>query len=102
MFIIHLVNKSNHEILNLLPIRSRFSSCSSDSDLERAVVEVIDHHLVERASSPSCPITVETVGSCATLVTEKIFQKAPDVLDQQVAQLLYGKTQLIQCAQHSN
>ncbi|XP_062320864.1 exopolyphosphatase PRUNE1 [Osmerus eperlanus] len=63
---------------------------SSDSDLEGAVVEVIDHHFVERASSPSCPITVETVGSCATLVTEQIFQKAPDVLDQQVAQLLYG------------
>ncbi|XP_067094160.1 exopolyphosphatase PRUNE1 isoform X3 [Osmerus mordax] len=63
---------------------------SSDSDLEGAVVEVIDHHFVERASSPSCAITVETVASCATLVTEKIFQKAPDVLDQQVAQLLYG------------
>lgn len=63
---------------------------SSDRDLEGAVVEVIDHHLLEREPSPSCPVTVETVGSCATLVTECIIQKAPEILDQQVAQLLYA------------
>lgn len=63
---------------------------SSDSDLEGAVVEVIDHHFLERAPSPSCLVTVETVGSCATLVTERMVLKAPEVLDQQVAQLLYG------------
>lgn len=63
---------------------------SSDSDLEGAVVEVIDHHLLEREPSLSCPVTVETVGSCATLVTERIIQKAPETLDQQVAQLLYA------------
>ncbi|XP_070692309.1 exopolyphosphatase PRUNE1 isoform X2 [Pempheris klunzingeri] len=62
----------------------------SDSDLEAAVVEVIDHHLLERPPSPSCPVTVEMVGSCATLVTERIIQKAPEILDQQVAELLYG------------
>lgn len=55
------------------------------------MVEVIDHHRLERTPSPSCPITVETVGSCATLVTERIVQKAPELLDQQVAQLLYGR-----------
>lgn len=65
--------------------------CSADSKLEDAVVEVIDHHLLQRPSSPSCQITVDTVGSCATLVTELIAQKAPEVLDQQVAQLLYGE-----------
>ncbi|XP_069392869.1 exopolyphosphatase PRUNE1 [Paralichthys olivaceus] len=63
---------------------------SSDSDLEGAVVEVIDHHLLEREPSPSCPVTVETVGSCATLVTERIIQKAPQILNQQLAQLLYA------------
>ncbi|KAG7218822.1 hypothetical protein INR49_019690 [Caranx melampygus] len=63
---------------------------SADSDLEGAVVEVIDHHLLEREPSPSCPVTVETVGSCATLVTERIIQKAPQILDQQLAQLLYA------------
>ncbi|XP_066540195.1 exopolyphosphatase PRUNE1 isoform X2 [Hoplias malabaricus] len=62
----------------------------ADSALEETVVEVIDHHRLERAPSPACPVTVETVGSCATLVTERIVQKAPEVLDQQVAQLLYG------------
>lgn len=63
---------------------------SSDSDLEGTVVEVIDHHLMEREPSPSCPVTVETVGSCTTLVTERIIQKAPQILDQQLAQLLYA------------
>lgn len=65
--------------------------CRADRTLENAVVEVIDHHRLERTLSPSCPVTVETVGSCATLVTERIVQKAPELLDQQVAQLLYGK-----------
>ncbi|XP_070768213.1 exopolyphosphatase PRUNE1 isoform X2 [Enoplosus armatus] len=63
---------------------------SSDSDLEGAVVEVIDHHLLEREPSPFCPVIVETVGSCSTLVTEHIIQKAPEILDQQVSQLLYA------------
>lgn len=63
---------------------------SSDRNLEGAVVEVIDHHLQERESSHSCPVTVEMVGSCATLVTERIIQKAPEILDQDVAQLLYA------------
>lgn len=62
----------------------------ADRTLEDAVVEVIDHHRLERTPSPLCPITAETVGSCATLVTERIVQKAPEMLDQQVAQLLYG------------
>ena len=54
-------------------------------------MEVIDHHLLEREPSATCSITVETVGSCATLVTERILQEAPHVLEQQAAQLLYGK-----------
>ncbi|XP_049586146.1 exopolyphosphatase PRUNE1 isoform X1 [Syngnathus scovelli] len=63
---------------------------SSDASLEGAVVEVIDHHMLEQEPSPSCPATVETVGSCATLVTERLLQKAPHILDQQLAQLLYA------------
>ncbi|XP_013884000.1 exopolyphosphatase PRUNE1 isoform X2 [Austrofundulus limnaeus] len=64
---------------------------SSDRDLEGAVVQVIDHHHLERSPSPSCLLTVEMVGSCATLITEHILLKAPEILDQQLAQLLYGK-----------
>ncbi|KAL0962302.1 hypothetical protein UPYG_G00338310 [Umbra pygmaea] len=63
---------------------------SADSELEEAVVEVIDNHQSERTPSTSCSITVETVGSCATLVTERILHKAPEVLDSQIAKLLYG------------
>ncbi|KAJ8004871.1 hypothetical protein DPEC_G00140800 [Dallia pectoralis] len=62
----------------------------SDRDLEESVVEVIDHHRLEMKTSPSCVVTVETVGSCATLVTERIVQKAPEILHLQMAQLLYG------------
>lgn len=76
----------------------------SDSDLEEAVVEVIDHHKLERVTSchvavesdTSCPITVEPVGSCATLVAERVLQKAPELLDAQVGTLLYG-TILVDC-----
>lgn len=69
---------------------------SSDGDLEGSVVEVIDHHMLEREPSPACPVTVEMVGSCATLVTERIIQKAPEILDQQIAQLLYAAV-LLDC-----
>ncbi|XP_077454625.1 exopolyphosphatase PRUNE1 isoform X2 [Stigmatopora argus] len=62
---------------------------SGDAELEGAVVEVIDHHALEREPAPSCPVTVETVGSCASLVTERILREAPHVLDPQLAQLLY-------------
>ncbi|KAM9782582.1 exopolyphosphatase PRUNE1 [Neosynchiropus ocellatus] len=68
---------------------------SSDRDLEGAVVEVMDHHLLERDPS-SCSITVETVGSCCTLVAERVLQKGPEVLDQQLAQLLYAAV-LLDC-----
>ncbi|CAL8354703.1 unnamed protein product [Arctogadus glacialis] len=63
---------------------------SSDRDLEGAVVEVIDHRLLEREPSAACLVTVEMVGSCTTLVTERILQKAPEILDPQLALLLYG------------
>lgn len=69
---------------------------SGDAHLEETVVEVIDHHQLERTPTPACPVTVETVGSCATLVTERITQKAPDLLDPQVAHLLYG-TIVVDC-----
>lgn len=66
----------------------------SDSDLEGAVVEVIDHHKLERVTS--CPVTVEPVGSCATLVAERVLQGAPQLLDTQIGTLLYG-TILVDC-----
>ncbi|XP_030266427.1 exopolyphosphatase PRUNE1-like isoform X2 [Sparus aurata] len=63
---------------------------STDSHLQGAVVEVIDHHQPQRTASFFCPVTVETVASCATLVTERILSSAPEILDRQLALLLYG------------
>ncbi|KAM3858562.1 exopolyphosphatase PRUNE1-like [Diretmus argenteus] len=63
---------------------------STDSGLEGAVVDIIDHHRPERTSSSFCPVTVETVGYCATLVTEQILTRAPEILDRQLALMLYG------------
>lgn len=65
-----------------------------DSDLEGAVLEVIDHHKLERVTS--CPVTVEMVGSCATLVAERILRGAPQLLDAVLGTLLYG-TILVDC-----
>ncbi|XP_015279994.1 PREDICTED: protein prune homolog isoform X2 [Gekko japonicus] len=63
---------------------------SQDAGLEETVVEVIDHRPLEQGRGPSCRITSELVGSCATLVTEKIFQGRVEVLDQTTAALLHG------------
>lgn len=68
----------------------------SDSYMEDVVTEVIDHHLLERRPSANCRVTVELVGSCTTLVAEKIIQEAPQILDFQLASLLQG-TIILDC-----
>ncbi|NWY35863.1 PRUN1 Exopolyphosphatase, partial [Pheucticus melanocephalus] len=68
----------------------------ADAALEEAVVEVLDHRPLERARGPPCQVTVEPVGSCATLVTERILQGPPGVLDRTMAALLHG-TILLDC-----
>ncbi|XP_069806504.1 exopolyphosphatase PRUNE1 [Dendropsophus ebraccatus] len=62
----------------------------TDSFMEDVVTEVIDHHILERRPSRICQVTVELVGSCATLVTEKIVREAPHILDSQLASMLQG------------
>ncbi|NXM21563.1 PRUN1 Exopolyphosphatase, partial [Ploceus nigricollis] len=62
----------------------------ADAALEEAVVEVVDHRPLERGYGPPCQVTVEPVGSCATLVTERILQGPPGVLDTTTAALLHG------------
>ncbi|KAM8794355.1 exopolyphosphatase PRUNE1 [Eudromia elegans] len=66
----------------------------ADAALEEAVVEVLDHRPLERA--PRCRVTAEPVGSCATLVTERIAQGPPGVLDALTAALLHA-TILLDC-----
>ncbi|XP_069584864.1 exopolyphosphatase PRUNE1 [Ranitomeya imitator] len=62
----------------------------ADSFMEDVVTEVIDHHVVDRSSSRNCRVTAELVGSCTTLVAEKILREAPHILDPQVASMLRG------------
>ncbi|KAM9368521.1 exopolyphosphatase PRUNE1 [Phaethornis superciliosus] len=62
----------------------------TDAALEEAVVEVLDHRPLDRDRAPRCPLTVAPVGSCATLVTERIAQGPPGVLDRVTAALLHG------------
>ncbi|XP_067132645.1 exopolyphosphatase PRUNE1 [Centruroides vittatus] len=62
----------------------------SDSFLEMSVIRIIDHHVQENIVKDKYDVTIELVGSCATLVAEKVFEKLPDILDTQIAMLLYG------------
>lgn len=68
----------------------------SDAALEEAVAEVLDHRPIEQTHCPTCHVSVELVGSCATLVTERILQGAPEILDRQTAALLHG-TIILDC-----
>ncbi|XP_056366963.1 exopolyphosphatase PRUNE1 [Oenanthe melanoleuca] len=68
----------------------------ADAALDEAVVEVLDHRPLERRRAAPCRVTVEPVGSCATLVTERILQGPPGVLDGTTAALLHG-TILLDC-----
>ncbi|NXU46915.1 PRUN1 Exopolyphosphatase, partial [Drymodes brunneopygia] len=69
---------------------------AADAALEEAVVEVLDHRPLERRRPAPCRVTVEPVGSCATLVTERILQGPPGVLDATTAALLHA-TILLDC-----
>ncbi|XP_075048366.1 exopolyphosphatase PRUNE1 isoform X2 [Mixophyes fleayi] len=62
----------------------------ADSFMEDVVTEVIDHHVTERKTALNCRVTIELVGSCSTLIAEKIFRDAPHILDFQLASLLRG------------
>ena len=64
-------------------ISARYSSYA-----ER-VIEVIDHHKDEGVYS-SGMTTIEPVGSCATLVSEKIFENSISLIDEKTAQLMAG------------
>ncbi|KAM5257185.1 exopolyphosphatase PRUNE1 isoform 2-T2 [Ctenodactylus gundi] len=68
----------------------------SDTALKDAVTEVLDHRPIEQKHCPPCQVAVELVGSCATLVTERILQGAPEILDRQTATLLHG-TIILDC-----
>ncbi|XP_066233531.1 exopolyphosphatase PRUNE1 isoform X4 [Saccopteryx leptura] len=68
----------------------------SDAALEEVVTEVLDHRPIEQKRCPPCHVSVELVGSCSTLVTERILKGAPEILDRQIAALLHG-TIILDC-----
>lgn len=68
----------------------------TDAALEEAVAEVLDHRPIDQKHCPPRHVSVELVGSCATLVTERILQGAPEILDLQIAALLHG-TIILDC-----
>ncbi|XP_061872217.1 exopolyphosphatase PRUNE1 [Colius striatus] len=68
----------------------------ADAALDEAVVEILDHRPLERERAAGCRVTAAPVGSCATLVTERIAQGPPGVLDRATAALLHG-TILLDC-----
>ncbi|XP_064645764.1 exopolyphosphatase PRUNE1-like [Lineus longissimus] len=61
-----------------------------EPELDRVVVEVIDHHKLVRESSDGISLTVEIVGSCTTLVAEKLTKDERFTFDPVVAELLHA------------
>ncbi|KAK3912253.1 Exopolyphosphatase PRUNE1 [Frankliniella fusca] len=65
-----------------------------DRALTAAVEAVLDHRPLDEAASRALPAAahrdVRIVGSCASLVAERILEQAPQLLDAQVAQLIRG------------
>lgn len=55
------------------------------------MVEVLDHRPLEWERPPPCRVTAELVGSCATLVAERLLQAGVPTLDSQIAALLHGE-----------
>ena len=67
-----------------------------DATLDAAVKEIIDHHSNGRLADDEREIcmTIETVGSCCTLVAEKMLAENPEGIDTNIAKLLLGKYSL--------
>lgn len=62
-----------------------------DTSLQPVVVEIIDHHKRSLDNyGDGCEVTIDFVGSCSTLVAEKILAQVPSLVDARVAKLLMG------------
>jgi len=60
--------------------------------LRTSVVEIIDHHPQDPAWLWSQQkVTLTTVGSCCTLVANEVIRRCPQLINRQVAALLYGE-----------
>lgn len=62
-----------------------------DRELQPLVDEIIDHHNRElEFDLNKCQVTIEKVGSTCTLIGEKLFKELPEIIDANIALLLYG------------
>jgi len=60
--------------------------------LRTSVVEIIDHHPQDPAWLWSQQkVTLTTVGSCCALVANEVIRRCPQLINRQVAALLYGE-----------
>jgi nanoRNase/pAp phosphatase (c-di-AMP/oligoRNAs hydrolase) len=60
--------------------------------LRMSVVEIIDHHPQDPAWQwPEQKVTLTNVGSCSTLVANEVVLRCPQLLNHEVALLLYGE-----------
>ena len=66
----------------------------TDAFLDGDIVEIVDHHSNSRHDDDEdrqLDITREMVGSCSTLVAEKIVENCKEILDETVTTLLLSK-----------
>lgn len=65
---------------------------SCDEELQSSVVEVIDHRPQDPRWSwkEISKVTIQNVGSCCTLVAQKIKEKNPHLMTEEIAKLLLG------------
>lgn len=62
-----------------------------DRDLASSVEAVLDHRPPDPAWSwPRADVTLRTVGSCCTLVAERLLSQAPQLLSPVLAEMLLG------------
>nr|XP_002731053.2 PREDICTED: protein prune homolog 2-like [Saccoglossus kowalevskii] len=87
---INLLNLKDENKLSLTLVDHNILQ-PKDAVLEKTVTEVIDHHSNQRGNGDDdCHVTIEMVGSCVTLVTEKIANHNVDMITEEIAMLLLG------------
>lgn len=94
---IDLLSLSKQQKLEIILV-DHHSLGKEDIPLADSVVEIIDH----RPPDPSWPwpnrrISLEIVGSCATLVARNLLRKHPEILDNRLCSLLRGPILIDTC-----
>lgn len=65
-----------------------------DKILEPTVIQVLDHRPIDAASKwneKEIEVIIKQVGSCSTLIADKILETNKQILFRELAYLIYGK-----------